>query len=141
MLATAVYLSGTPHLEVGGRYGFMIDRDRLRLVGPHDPSVTAFEQPIAGVMAVDSAGKPVAHHPRPQARDVPGVPGRGRHVAGGAGPIDRRSRRHDRPTVRGGRDPRSIGGRIGAILGPEVVAVILLVILAAAILAFVLLNR
>ena len=56
VLATAVYLSGTSGLEVGGRYGFVIDDDRLRLVGPHDPSVTAFERPIAGILASISQG-------------------------------------------------------------------------------------
>ncbi len=56
VLATAVYLSGSSGLEVGGRYGFVIDDDRLRLVGPHDPSVTAFERPIAGILASISQG-------------------------------------------------------------------------------------
>ena len=56
MVATAVYLSGSFALDVGGRYGFIIDDDRLRLVGPHDPAVTALERPIAGIMAEVSEG-------------------------------------------------------------------------------------
>ena len=56
VIATAVYLSGTSSLEVGGRYGFSIDGQRLILLGPHDPTAVALEFPIAGIVASIAQG-------------------------------------------------------------------------------------
>lgn len=55
--ATAVFYSGTVRLELGGRYGFIVEGGHLRIVGPLSPSVIAFERPLAGATVAVAHGR------------------------------------------------------------------------------------
>jgi hypothetical protein len=57
ILATAVYYSGTVRLELGSRYGFVIEDGVLRIVGPLSPSVVAYEGALAGVTTSVAHGR------------------------------------------------------------------------------------
>ncbi len=56
-MATGVYFSGTVRLELGGRYGFMIDGDRFRILGPLSPSIVALDQSLAGMTVSTAHGR------------------------------------------------------------------------------------
>jgi hypothetical protein len=57
LIATAVYFAGSPRLEIGARYGLIIEGSRFKIVGPYDPSVVAFERPLAGLAATVNLGR------------------------------------------------------------------------------------
>ena len=57
ILATAVFYSGTVRLELGSRYGFVVDDGTLRIVGPLSPSVIAYERRLAGVTTSVAHGR------------------------------------------------------------------------------------
>ena len=57
ILATGVYFSGTVKLELGGRYGFMIDGSRFKILGPLSPSIVALDRPLAGLTISTAHGR------------------------------------------------------------------------------------
>jgi hypothetical protein len=57
IVATGVYLSGTVKLELGGRYGFIIDGSRFRILGPLSPSIVALDRPLAGMTVSTAHGR------------------------------------------------------------------------------------
>ena len=56
-MATGVYFSGTVKLELGGRYGFMVDGSRFRILGPLSPSIVALDRPLAGLAVSTAHGR------------------------------------------------------------------------------------
>jgi hypothetical protein len=57
LISTAVYFAGSPRLEIGARYGLIIDGSQFKIVGPYDPTVVAFERPLAGLAATVNLGR------------------------------------------------------------------------------------
>jgi hypothetical protein len=57
LLATGVYWAGTARLDMGARYGIVVDGPSLRLTGPYDPTVVALEHPLAGTVASTAHGR------------------------------------------------------------------------------------
>lgn len=57
ILGTGVYFSGTVKLELGGRYGFMIDGSRFKVLGPLSPSIVALDRPLAGLTISTAHGR------------------------------------------------------------------------------------
>jgi hypothetical protein len=57
IVATGVYFSGTVKLELGGRYGFMVDGNRFRILGPLSPSIVALDRPLAGLTISTAHGR------------------------------------------------------------------------------------
>jgi len=56
-VSTAVFFAGSPKLEIGARYGLIIEGTRFKIVGPYDPSVVAFDRPLAGLAATVNLGR------------------------------------------------------------------------------------
>ena len=57
LLAVAVYFAGTPRLEIGARYGLVVEGTRFKLMGPYDPAAVAFDRPLAGLAATVNEGR------------------------------------------------------------------------------------
>lgn len=70
ILATAVFYSGTVRLELGSRYGFVIDDGLLRIVGPLSPSVIAYERRLAGVTTSVAHGRVLLTVPVHRASEI-----------------------------------------------------------------------
>jgi hypothetical protein len=51
LLATGLYLGGTGRLDIGARYGIVVDGARLKVMGPFDGSVLALERWLYGLTA------------------------------------------------------------------------------------------
>jgi hypothetical protein len=57
IVGTGVYFSGTVNLELGGRYGFMIDGSRFRILGPLSPSIVALDRALIGMTVSMAHGR------------------------------------------------------------------------------------
>jgi hypothetical protein len=51
LLATGLYLGGTGRLDIGARYGIVVDGARLKVMGPFDGSILALERWLYGLTA------------------------------------------------------------------------------------------
>jgi hypothetical protein len=65
VLATAVYVTGSAHLQPGGRYSLALHGSRLQILGPTDidPSAVVLDRPVGDFDASALEGRLVVSEP------------------------------------------------------------------------------